>query len=127
LETVTPDNEARYRALCERIRIWHQERDIPFRYPPATEEQVRQTEAEIGVPLPPLLRLLYLEVANGGNLLSSHDPFFGVAGGCPSTFAVDDNATLEYGLSKSGWQLHPCMVQALERFSWLLGVVRYPS
>jgi SMI1 / KNR4 family (SUKH-1) len=109
-------DEARYRALCERIRAWHQEQSISFVYLPATEEQVRETEAQLGLPLPPLLRMLYTEVANGGNLLSPHYPFFGVVGGCPITFWGDDNKTFGHTLSRSGWRLHPCMAEALERF-----------
>jgi len=33
---------------------------------PASLEQVEEAELKIGYPLPPLLRRLYLEVANGG-------------------------------------------------------------
>lgn len=35
-----------------------------FTYPPASEEQLRATEAALGFPLPPFLRALYAEVAN---------------------------------------------------------------
>ena len=37
-----------------------------FVFPPASEEQLQQTEEHIGFPLPPLLRALYAKVANGG-------------------------------------------------------------
>jgi hypothetical protein len=37
-----------------------------FAYPPATEAQIQETEAALGVPLPPLLRTLYTRLANGG-------------------------------------------------------------
>jgi SMI1 / KNR4 family (SUKH-1) len=37
-----------------------------FAYPPASEEQLAATEAVLGFPLPPLLRTLYAEIANGG-------------------------------------------------------------
>src|SRR6266487_2255071 len=37
-----------------------------FAYPPASEEQLRATEAALRFPLPPVLRTLYAEVANGG-------------------------------------------------------------
>jgi hypothetical protein len=46
-----------------------------FEYPPATEEQVRATEEALGLPLPPMLRLLYREVANGG-----FGPAYGITG-----------------------------------------------
>lgn len=38
----------------------------PFAFPPTTEEQLRATEESLGFPPPPLLRMLYVEVANGG-------------------------------------------------------------
>jgi len=112
---MTQADEARYRALCERIRARHKERDVPLYCPPATEEQVRATEAELGVPLPPLLRMLYTEVANGGNLLPRHDLFFGVGDRQPDT-VIDDFGRTIGRMSWSGWRLHPCMAQALERF-----------
>jgi hypothetical protein len=37
-----------------------------FAYPPASEEQLLATEAALGFPLPPVLRAIYTEVANGG-------------------------------------------------------------
>lgn len=37
-----------------------------FEFPPATEEQLRLSEAVMGFEHPPLLRMLYLQVANGG-------------------------------------------------------------
>jgi hypothetical protein len=37
-----------------------------FKYPPATEEQLLATEEALGFPLPPVLRALYAEIANGG-------------------------------------------------------------
>jgi hypothetical protein len=39
---------------------------LRFAYPPATEDQLLATEQALGFPLPPLLRALYAEVANGG-------------------------------------------------------------
>jgi hypothetical protein len=76
--------EHAYTVLCERIRQYCQREgwygggldkrymrpDHPqrhrFAYPPANEEQLRATEAALGFPLPPVLRALYTEVANGG-------------------------------------------------------------
>jgi SMI1 / KNR4 family (SUKH-1) len=37
-----------------------------FVFPPASEEELQETEACLGFPLPPLLRTLYAQVANGG-------------------------------------------------------------
>ncbi len=39
---------------------------LPKIYPPATPRQIKDAEAELGFPLPALLRDLYLNVANGG-------------------------------------------------------------
>jgi hypothetical protein len=41
-------------------------RRFGFAYSPATEEQLRTSEAALGFPLPPLLHTLYAELANGG-------------------------------------------------------------
>lgn len=55
-------SDHQYDSLFDRIRVhWPQS---PF--PPATEGQIRETEQQLGFPLPPLLRLLYTEIANGG-------------------------------------------------------------
>lgn len=37
-----------------------------FAFPPASEEQLQEAEARIGFSLPPLLRAMYANVANGG-------------------------------------------------------------
>src|SRR5579884_2490849 len=37
-----------------------------FTFPPASEEQLQETERRIGFPLPAPLRALYTQVANGG-------------------------------------------------------------
>lgn len=55
-------SDHRFNSLFARIRARGQQ--SPF--PPATEDQIRETEQQLGFPLPPLLRLLYTEVANGG-------------------------------------------------------------
>ena len=74
------------RTLFERIRQRCDERgwrpDEPYyrgeiaqHYPPATELQLLATEAALGFPLPPILRALYAQVANGG-----FGPGFGIVG-----------------------------------------------
>jgi hypothetical protein len=52
---------------------------------PASLEQVEEAEQKIGYPLPPLLRRLYLEVANGG-----FGPHWGVVGVVPNRPSGDD-------------------------------------
>jgi hypothetical protein len=50
---------------CLHVRPDHPQR-IGFAYPPASAEQLLATEEALGFPLPPVLRALYAEVANGG-------------------------------------------------------------
>ena len=59
--------------------------------------------------------MLYTEVANGGRLVSRYYLFFGVGNRWPDTVSDDYGRKIER-LSRSGWRLHPCMAQALERF-----------
>ena len=58
--------------LISAVRAAAEGRDLP---PPAPPEVVAEAEAVIGFQLPPLLRRLYVEVANGG-----FGPAFGVLG-----------------------------------------------
>jgi hypothetical protein len=44
-------------------------------FPPATEQQLKATERQLGFSLPPLLRLLYTQIANGG-----FGPGYGITG-----------------------------------------------
>jgi hypothetical protein len=59
-----------YTAEGKRITIDHNPDDHPrktsFAYAPASEEQLLATEEALGFPLPPLLRTLYAQIANGG-------------------------------------------------------------
>src|SRR5579872_2241385 len=54
-----------------------------FEYAPATEEQLHITEEILGFPLPPLLRTVYSQVANGG--FGPGYGLLGAAGGYDST------------------------------------------
>src|SRR5690242_19189308 len=62
----------RIAALCARVRAYYAdhppEEDYPDprTFPPATEAQLRATEAMLGLRLPPFLRALYSHVGNGG-------------------------------------------------------------
>lgn len=88
----------------------------PVPYPPASEEQLQQTEAELGFALPPELRRLYAEVANGGRSIGPVDLFYGAAGGCPrSRWSGDPQKTTGQLASHSGWRLHPRIEDALLR------------
>jgi SMI1 / KNR4 family (SUKH-1) len=46
-----------------------------FAYSPATEEQLVAAEQALGIPLPPLLRTLYSQIANG-----AFGPHYGLIG-----------------------------------------------
>ncbi|HEU0025934.1 MAG TPA: hypothetical protein VFQ25_02365 [Ktedonobacterales bacterium] len=118
-------DEARFQALCERLRACWTGQGGTFAYPPATEWQVRASEAQLGFSLPPLLRLLYREVANGGNGLVWYDeefPLVGAHGGYPfpqinwpDTGLWRPGVTIGGLVSRSGWRLHPCVEDAMWR------------
>lgn len=61
-----------------------------FAFPPATEEQVRTTETCLGFTLPPLLRGLYLQVANGG--FGPGTGLYGVKGGYKGAYPSYDGS-----------------------------------
>jgi hypothetical protein len=119
------EDYAHCRALCERLRACWLGRGQTFTYPPAAEEQLRATKAQLGFSLPLLLRMLYREVANGGNGLVWYDeqfPLVGAQGGCPlPPLGWPDagpwraGATIGELVSRTGWQLHPCIAEALQR------------
>lgn len=52
-------------ARCESVSATDPNR-FGFVFPAASEEQLQLTESLLGFPLPPLLRALYVEIANGG-------------------------------------------------------------
>ncbi|MDQ0945709.1 SMI1/KNR4 family protein [Streptomyces sp. V1I1] len=62
--------------VVEAVRCCAGARSLPA---PATPEAVTEAEKVIGFPLPPLLRRLYLEVANGG--FGPAEGILGVRGG----------------------------------------------
>lgn len=68
----------------EYIALAHPQEGPLNRYPPATEEQLRQTEEMLGFALPLLLRSLYKQIANGG-----FGPGFGVIGAIGG-FSLED-------------------------------------
>lgn len=63
-----------YRPLLDRIHQKHlwdiehnwEKKRLHINYPSATEEQLHTTEVALGFSLPPLLRAIYLQIANGG-------------------------------------------------------------
>ena len=56
-----------------------------FEFPPATEEQLLATEESLGFLLPPMLRTLYVLVANGG-----FGPGYGITGARGGYYFGDD-------------------------------------
>lgn len=52
-----------------------QGQELLFTFPPATEEQLNETEQQLGFSIPLLLRLLYTRIANGG-----FGPGYGITG-----------------------------------------------
>ena len=57
------------------IRVITHDPHTGFEFPPATEEQIWTTEEALGIALPPMLRALYMQVANGG-----FGPAYGITG-----------------------------------------------
>lgn len=117
--------EQRYLDICTRLREGCRALNIELTYPPATEDQLRATERELEFPIPPLLRAIYQEVANGGNGLIWYDEewsLVGASGGYPLLGVDQDNpTTLSQHLSRSKWRLHPRIVDALRshRHRWV--------
>ncbi len=74
-----------------------------FTFPPATADQLAATEQALGLPLPPVLRVLYRELANGG-----FGPGYGLRGvlggyGTPADARDDDDTLLgAYPLTRKG-------------------------
>lgn len=69
-----------------------------FAFPPATEEQLQESERVLGFPLPPLLRQLYAHLANGG--FGPGAGLRGAAGG------YGDVGTFESGTDESLLKFH---------------------
>lgn len=65
-----------------------------FAFPPATEQQIKETERQLGFQLPLLLRLLYTHVANGG--FGPGYGIIGTPGGFPLGDGVGENIVLGY-------------------------------
>jgi hypothetical protein len=104
--------------LVERVRTCANHHGLTFVYPPATEVQVQATESLLGFPRPPLLHLLYTEVANGGPGIGwphETEASVGAAGGF-SFDPRDPSVTLGHLVSRGGWRLHPCIEGALTQY-----------
>lgn len=94
---------------------WSDPRTRRFAYLPATEEQLAATEAHLRKPLPPALRALYANVANGG-----FGPAYGIVGclgGAPSESIARDglDRTLAATLTHSAWRFPIQAAHAAER------------
>src|SRR5260221_14743324 len=72
-------------------------------FPPASEAQMRKTEQQLGFALPPLLRLLYTHVANGG--FGPGYGLFGVIGGFSFTGSGGKNIVERYRWNLKGGKL----------------------
>ena len=89
-----------------------------FAYPHATERQISETESLLGFPLPPLLRLLYTQVANGG-----FGPGYGVIGAVGG-FPLDDGMgkDIAHGYLKD---IEGCRLIQLNEFEMMTMAQRY--
>ena len=87
---------------------------LPY-YAPTTEAQVRQTEAELGFPLPDELRRFYTAVVNGDFEFGLTHIFYGATGGCPCQYECPSERTIGHLVSRSGRRRHPRVEEALLR------------
>ncbi|TXJ85233.1 SMI1/KNR4 family protein [Streptomyces lavendulae] len=83
--------------VVEALRIAARAGTLP---PPATPEAVAAAEEVIGFPLPPLLRRLYVEVANGG--FGPNEGILGVRGGAAQGNFADIAELYQDGPDPSG-------------------------
>lgn len=81
-------------------------------WPPATEAQLRRTDERLGFALPPDLRRLYAEIANGGHELGPVFSLLGGEDGCP-LHGYDVQGTVGAQVSRSDWRLHPRLEEVL--------------
>lgn len=72
------------RKTCVVLRPEEYGEEPTLAFPPATEQQIRRTEQQLGFSLPPLLRLLYTQIANGG-----FGPGYGIIGAAGGYGGVD--------------------------------------
>lgn len=119
--------KVRYRAICERIKAraqaqtWESNRE--FSMPPATAEELRSTEEALGISLPPMLRTLYMDVANGGDNLIPAGPGYPMvsahSGRWPERGEFGEvyvgHASLDQCVSYSGWRFPRATREALRR------------
>ena len=87
------------------IRATGEYRVLQVDIPPATEEQLLETERRLGFALPEALRILYGEFANGGDILNHGALIFGAVGGCPPLWGPEATSTIDQLVSRSGWRL----------------------
>ncbi|WP_405829710.1 SMI1/KNR4 family protein [Streptomyces sp. NBC_01176] len=83
--------------VVEALRITARAGALP---PPATAEAIAAAEEAIGFPLPPLLRRLYVEVANGG--FGPNEGILGVSGGAAQGNFMDIAELYQDGPDPSG-------------------------
>jgi hypothetical protein len=81
-------------------------------FPPATETQILKTEQQLGFALPPLLRLLYTHIANGG--FGPGYGIIGAIGGFSFTGSGGKNIVERYR-----WNLDGCKLVHLEDYEML--------
>lgn len=85
-----PDDATLYRGYVDkqgklqRHAVTHN-RHVSFEFPPATEKQIQDTERSLGFALPPMLRALYMRVANGG-----FGPACGITGASGGYYCGED-------------------------------------
>src|SRR5262245_1912310 len=86
-KAATVMEQDRYRAWLAPLCALQRDVGMVPEYMPATEDQLRLTEARLGFALPAALRAVYALVANGGDVFGDGYVLYGGVGGYPG----DDN------------------------------------
>lgn len=86
------------------VRVEDHPQCFGFEFPPATEEQVQTTEAQLGFPLPSLLKALYTHIANGG--FGPGAGLRGIAGGYGSIESGTHAGDTETVMDQYKWRSH---------------------
>jgi hypothetical protein len=111
----TAMEQDRYRAWLAPLHALQPDVGMVLDYVPATEDQLRLTEARLGFALPAALRAVYALVANGGDVFRDGYVLYGSVGGYPRDYSGAGVATIDQLVSRSGWRLNAHVDAALQR------------
>jgi hypothetical protein len=114
-KAATAMEQDRYRAWLAPLCALQRDVGKVPEYVPATEDQLRLTEARLGFALPAALQAVYALVANGGDVFGDGYVLYGGVGGYPGDDSRGRVATIDQRVSHSGWRLNERVDAALQR------------